>query len=407
MSFGYVQADYGSDETVFIKLKQNKKYTVLRFLLITVWLPLAVFLSGVIWAVCTENYKVLYLVGGFAVMVFIIMLFGIMRTGGVVEYEITDRRIIAHTDGGYYHAMYDDITEITLKRSYLMKGKGDIIIKCGMCGKRASIRNIDDVDAVYAKIKEIKETSDEKKFADEEKFAEWLDRFEPFTKLGAKLTETAEKTFSKFGGMPTVPKEFAWPTEYNLVSNTDEPIPFLMQIDFSEINPDGKLEDFPSEGLLYVFVEGENYDYKVLFYEKCDSKVVAAKPETLEIVYKEFHVQAEMIKTYPDCDDCKEAFDIYCDRPFGGADDGYDEMQKGNLDGFMLGGWAAYIQEGGVAEQFKTDENDKWVLLAQIGSVGDDDNFMWGDSGTLYFYISKSDLRSRNFSNVKLEMQCY
>lgn len=242
---------------------------------------------------------------------------------------------------------------------------------------------------------------------DEEKFDEWLKKFEPLTKLGAKLIETQGNTFSKFGGMPVVPKEFKWPTAFNWVSNSDDPIPFLLQIDFSEINPDGELKDFPTKGLLYVFVEGENYDYKVLFYDKPDELTTAVKPESLEIIYKEFHISAEVIKTYPDCDDCKEAFELYCDRPFGGADDDYDELQKEHMDGFMIGGWAAYVQEGGVAEQFKENENDAWILLAQIGSVGDDDNFMWGDAGTLYFYIREEDLKSHNFGNVKLEMQCY
>lgn len=242
---------------------------------------------------------------------------------------------------------------------------------------------------------------------DEEKFADWLTKFEPLTKLGARLKETQDNAFSKCGGMPVVPKGFIWPTEYNWVTSSSNPIPFLLQIDFSEVNALGKLKDFPAEGLLYVFVEGENYDYKILFFDKSDKLVTATKPDALEIIYKEFHISADVIKTYPDCGDCKEAFDIYCDRPFGGADDAYDELQKDNLDNFMLGGWAAYIQEGGFIEKLQEETNDKWVLLMQIASVGDDDNFMWGDGGTIYLYIREDDLKSRNFNNVKLDMQCY
>ena len=158
MSFGYVPTDYNADETVVTKVKPHRGYTFVRFLLLTIWFPLAIFLGGVIWAVCTDNYSVLYLLGGFAVIILVVMLYGIMRTGSVVEYEITNQRVIAHTDGGYYQAAYADITDITLKRSHLMKGKGDIVITCGMCGKRASLRNIADVDAVYAKITEQKAT---------------------------------------------------------------------------------------------------------------------------------------------------------------------------------------------------------------------------------------------------------
>ena len=242
---------------------------------------------------------------------------------------------------------------------------------------------------------------------DEEKFNEWLAKFEPLTKLGARFKEAEEETFTKFGGMPLVPKEFVWPTEFNWVVNGDEPIPFLLQIDFSEINGSNQLEDFPNEGLLYVFAEGENYDYKALFFDKTDDLITPSKPDALEIVYKQFHVTAEAVKTYPDVSDNKQAFDLYCDRPFGGADDGYDELQGENSDGFMLGGWASYVQEGGIIEKLNESDNGEWILLLQIGSADDDDNFTWGDAGTLYFFIKKSDLKSRDFSNVKLEMQCY
>jgi uncharacterized protein YwqG len=46
-----------------------------------------------------------------------------------------------------------------------------------------------------------------------------------------------------------------------------------------------------------------------------------------------------------------------------------------------------------------------WQLLLQLDS---DDNldWMWGDSGMLYFWIRKQDLEKEDFSNVWCEMQC-
>ncbi|UDQ99492.1 DUF1963 domain-containing protein [Lentisphaerota bacterium WC36G] len=31
----------------------------------------------------------------------------------------------------------------------------------------------------------------------------------------------------------------------------------------------------------------------------------------------------------------------------------------------------------------------------------------WGDSGMIYFWIRKQDLKARNFENVWLHLQCY
>lgn len=250
----------------------------------------------------------------------------------------------------------------------------------------------------------------------DEQFKEWLTKFEPFTKLGAQLTETKQNVFSKFGGLPLVPENFVWPTWKN------HALPFLLQIDFSEINADGKISGFPNSGLLYLFADSneinapnfergeeefaQNRTFKILFFDDAGELTTPTKPDTLEIVYKEFYVASEISKTYPDMDDCEEAFEIYCDRPMGGMDDAYDMLQWQNTDGFMMGGWASYVQSGGYIQGLKENEKDEWTLLMQIGSVQDDDNFMWGDCGILYFFIRVKDLKERNFNHVKMDMQC-
>ena len=250
----------------------------------------------------------------------------------------------------------------------------------------------------------------------DEQFNGWLTKFEPFTKLGAQLTETKQHVFSKFGGLPLVPENFVWPTWKN------HALPFLLQIDFSEINVGGKISGFPNSGLLYLFADSNeinapNFErgeeefaqdrtFKILFFDNTCELTTPTKPDTLEIVYKEFYVSSKISKTYPDMDDCEEAFEIYCNRPMGGMDDAYDMLQWQNTDSFMIGGWASYVQSGGYIQGLKENEKDEWTLLMQIGSVHDDDNFMWGDCGTLYFYIRVKDLKERNFNRVKMDMQC-
>lgn len=257
---------------------------------------------------------------------------------------------------------------------------------------------------------------------DEKEFLQWLVNFEPFVRMGARLKETSEKTFSKFGGLPLVPQGFNFPFYDN------RPIPFLLQIDFAEVNPDGKLDGFPTAGLLYLFVDSDEVNdptfedgeeeyaqgrtFQVMFFEPSENLKTPDKPSDLEYTYKEFNVGAETVETYPDTDDCKEAFDIYCNRPAGGLDDGYDELQGENMDEFMLGGWATYIQGSSFARDSEFDDDnklnaDEWVLLLQVASDVSDDKFMWGDSGMLYFYIKKADLLARKFDNIKMDMQCF
>jgi len=156
MSYGYVLAHRLNGETLILKVKQSKGYAILRMFLITFWVPLGIIIGGVVWAVCSEHYSVLAFMGGLDVIIIAAMLFGAIHAANAVEYEITDRRIIMHADDNYYEAEYSDITELTLKPSRIMKNKGDIIIKCNSCGKRASIRAVDNVEELYSKITALK-----------------------------------------------------------------------------------------------------------------------------------------------------------------------------------------------------------------------------------------------------------
>ncbi len=54
----------------------------------------------------------------------------------------------------------------------------------------------------------------------------------------------------------------------------------------------------------------------------------------------------------------------------------------------LVGGWESYIQQAWIIPNRKVPED--WVLLCQIASddaYWDQNSFVWGDCGTLYFYI--------------------
>lgn len=47
-----------------------------------------------------------------------------------------------------------------------------------------------------------------------------------------------------------------------------------------------------------------------------------------------------------------------------------------------------------------------WVLLLQVDTE-DSIDMMWGDSGSLYYWIRREDLRAGNWDAVWLILECY
>ena len=254
--------------------------------------------------------------------------------------------------------------------------------------------------------RELKKIEDQKlKETEREKeFSEWLKNFDSFAKIAAKLVPADEgnEKFSKFGGLPVVPDSFQWPM------CDGEPIPFLLQLDFSEINADGSIANFPKSGLIYVFVDefvgddGWKQKTKILFFERAARLTRAHKPHDLETVFKEVYIEHSFVKTYPDKYDCDEAFEIYRQVLDSGMDDRYDELCEKNNNCHLVGGWPSYVQDGGFVKECRESEQDRWVLLLQIKS---EDEYMW--DGVLHICIREKDLAAKNFNNIKLERHGY
>ena len=74
--------------------------------------------------------------------------------------------------------------------------------------------------------------------------------------------------------------------------------------------------------------------------------------------------------------------------------------------GYYLGdGWKNIPEE--VCKQAKEEALDHWVLLFQLDMVECGDfELMFGDSGRIYYYITKEDLLARRFDRVWLMLQC-
>ena len=71
-------------------------------------------------------------------------------------------------------------------------------------------------------------------------------------------------------------------------------------------------------------------------------------------------------------------------------------------NGLYLGNPDAY--KSNTAEELSRGA-DEWVLLLQL-DTDDDLDIMWGDAGTLYYWVKKEAARAGDFSNAWLILQC-
>ncbi|MDR2007042.1 MAG: DUF1963 domain-containing protein [Acidaminococcales bacterium] len=263
-------------------------------------------------------------------------------------------------------------------------------------------------------------------------FREIKNAAKPYAKPALHLITSGDWTvFSKMGQMPDVPKSFEWPA-WN-----GKPLAFLMQLKFSEINGDGRLPQLPTSGLLYIFYDEEQgawgFDpkdkgsWRLLFFEETDALKARRYPKDLGTRYKLKYVEARLIDTYPpvgagpldaivDCnEEREEAYyefraAVYEEMP-GHHLGGYpDPIQDADMDlecqlvsnGLYCGNESGYEDER--AEALAKSRGD-WTLLLQTDSDNDTE-MMWGDGGSLYFWIRKDDLAARNFDDVWMILQC-
>lgn len=218
---------------------------------------------------------------------------------------------------------------------------------------------------------------------------------------------------SKFGGCPDVPNFFRWPMD-----NDSRPLSLLLQLNCSDLAPYDKDHILPTMGHLYFFYELSNQDWKetddnvrVVYSAEANSELHRMPyPDKLDEDYrlKEVPLQFSSKKSYPTYDDYISLPSINHDNveSVEEYDVALEKLQPETDDGDMIGtmlGYADIIQNGIV------DNLDDNVLLLQIFSIESEkvDELMFGDCGTLYFYIYRKDLKNKRFDRMKFDWQCY
>lgn len=250
---------------------------------------------------------------------------------------------------------------------------------------------------------------------------------------------------SKFGGKPHLPEGFVWPY-YEGEDSIDgtvknRPLSFLAQINLEEIGEYDKENELPHSGMLYFFYElctmRWGFDPKdrgcarVFWVENPVGLRSTALPKDLEadFILPEFALSFESKVELPNYEELAERetdvdWDDYNEeKVLCGYEDsedeelskllGYANLIQGDMTfecaeidhGIYCGDVPKLSDEQ--REQLLADSNE-WVLLFQMSTVtGEDYELMFGDCGSIYFYIKKKDLRERNFDNVWLILQCF
>jgi uncharacterized protein YwqG len=241
---------------------------------------------------------------------------------------------------------------------------------------------------------------------------------------------------SKIGGKPDLPKDFEWPKPDN------KSMLFCAQYNLSELTKFDKENNLPKKGFFYVFLSLDqdweefnrvNQPYNFIFSET-EHIIRTEFPNDLEEnqKFKTAEIEYSQFYTIPDDENYKlsefkqkyDDFYFYFYQPTDEyiIEELYDDSNKMH----QILGYDRSIQSSVVydfaskelglylidSSEYKKRWNDilelskTYELLLQLDC--DDSNTdlsKYGGSGTYYFGLSKTDLKEKNFDNIKMSFQ--
>ncbi|SFC49932.1 Uncharacterized protein YwqG [Flexibacter flexilis DSM 6793] len=239
----------------------------------------------------------------------------------------------------------------------------------------------------------------------------------PFVHITATPEASTSATQSKFGGVPYLPVDAAYPTNAE-----GQPLAFVAQINLEEMPA---LPDWPSKGILLFFIDskdnllGLNFDnrtdqngFKILYFneiEQDSGKLLATLPADAPVfVEKESRITFEQKEAPVSTGDCHfeqligESIYDFVDK-FEDPDEAEQQYKDlAQQAGHKLGGYPDFAQED---PRYESEESAEYVLLFQAdtdGNIG----LMWGDMGVANFFIKPEDLKAANFTGVYYNWDC-
>lgn len=242
---------------------------------------------------------------------------------------------------------------------------------------------------------------------------------------------------SKIGGCPDVPTDFSWPYK-----NEDTPLYFLCQLNLNDIKPYDTNSLLPSDGILSFFYDAVEqpwgYDpkdcdgFKVFYFTHPIDRL--SRMNTPTVLHAHGSIESASLLfnnelTLPpwespyshEIDEIlneREA-ENYSELRYESVNgeqaihriDGFPDAIQGDMylecqlvtNGLYCGDLTGYNDP--LRKELEAGATD-WRLLLQLDSE-EDLGFMWGDSGTLYFWIREEDCQNKRFDQAWVVLQCY
>lgn len=244
---------------------------------------------------------------------------------------------------------------------------------------------------------------------------------------------------SRMGGTPDLPDSIEWPSwEPVILTNPrsrtvarkeSQPLYFIAQISLDEVYDLEGGEDLPKQGLLYFFYDAETQPWgfdpndrgssRVFFYDGPKDTLKRRPPPTkLEatadcaLTFKQgwsvrntihFDTQEDLFafeKLLEELDGEGTTHRLL-GQPYAIQNDMELECQL-VTNGIYCGDPTGYASPERVALESGAAD---WRLLLQVDS-DEMPGFMWGDLGSIYFWIKHEDLIARNFDKCWQILQC-
>lgn len=236
---------------------------------------------------------------------------------------------------------------------------------------------------------------------------------------------------SKLGGRPYLPPGFAYPLE-NLPDGSTQPLRLLAQLNFAQLPP---LPGYPETGILQFYISRQELwgldfqdmtsarGFRCVYHQEiiADEGLLQEPPPMPALADSDFPVKGEVKLTGRLARQPLSAGDYRFDEtmlslfrrevptPEGREWEALparlaaflgDELGCG---GTRVGGYPAFTQ---VDPRDRESYQDYDCLLFQCDSDYQE-GIMWGDSGIASFFITREDLKNRDFSKVMYNWDCY
>lgn len=257
--------------------------------------------------------------------------------------------------------------------------------------------------------------------------------FKSLEKDAIMLNKSQNVSFNKFGGKPNVPSNFLWPTytkEEEIIMPCDirtRPMSFVLQVNLQDLKPFDKENLLPESGVFSLFYDnlsqplGDNEQQQgglKLFYfaepvnNLKKSKFTFPKKDWGSMSFfefEEYYFEFSNTKQIPDQDEYEL---IKNENKANYTSNKYYEkyfQDENNLPPQILG-FANSIQAPAILccnpnKKNKDFDYSKYILLFQLTSdYSSETRFNIGDAGHLYVFISKEDLKNRQFDKVRFSV---